>query len=272
MKAKQYLSGSYSYQFAEIEKEIKKFFTEQYNHNLLIENRNFYVDDFKDSFLKWFENANLKIQGLEKFPYFYITNGISEFINEVIPEHGIRPISLDGEYPGYSYKAQICLKSGISLPNNLKVLSVPFYKNASIHDQTYDIISDQNSIIDLAWCCNFKEKLSLDISNAGYAAYSFSKTFGIQYHRIGLCFSKKPIYTFEIYHKNNYVNLVSLMLCRHLMKSFDPDFLFNKYYPTIEKICESQQILPSNSLWFGLDHDSKVPLFDLINKQLREDI
>jgi hypothetical protein len=270
MTSKQYLTGSYAYQFPEIQKEIKKFFAEDYDHNLLIEHRSHYINNFKDIFLRWFESSNLKIHGLDQFPYFYITNGISEFINEVIPEHKIRPISFEGEYPGYSYKAQICLKSGIQLTDNFKVLSVPFYKNARIHDQTYEVIADHNSIIDLAWSCNFKETQSLDVSNAGYVAYSFSKTFGIQYHRIGICFSKKPIYTFEIYHKNNYVNMASLAMCQHLMKVYKPDFLLDRYNPTIEKICKDQGISPSNSLWFGLDNNVKVPLFDLINKEIKE--
>lgn len=260
-----YVTGSYSLQMPEITSVIKSH-AKNYDHNKLVANRFDLIDQFKLDFLNWVNTGNLTFTGFDQFPYVYITNGISEFIQEVIPEHGIRPISQDQEYPGYMYKAQICLKNNIKLPNKIPVISLPFYATADIHEKTCEIL-EQDSIIDLAWASNYKERKEFDLSKAKYLAFSFSKTFGIQYHRIGICFSKEPIWSLEVYHKNNYVNLVAVDLVQELMKNFSSNYLYDKYNAEFENICEKNDLEPTNSLWFGTRQGKKVPLFDYLYRE-----
>jgi hypothetical protein len=258
-----YNKFSYSLQMPEIAKSIKDYVSNSYDHNWLIKNRFSLVDEFKQEFLEWFSKNPLKFHGLEQFPYFYITNGITEFVQEAIPEHKLRPVSQPDEYPGYHYKAQICIQNGIKLDHKIPVISLPFYSNAEIHPKTNEIIS-QDSIVDLAWSSNYGKEGSFDLSNSKYVVYSFSKTFGMQYHRIGVCFSKQQIWSMEVYHKNFYVNLAALSIVKNLMKKFEPNYLYDKYRVDFEKICYANNLEPSNSLWFGLKDGVKVPLFELL--------
>lgn len=260
-----YVTGSYSLQMPEITSVIKSHF-KNYDHNKLVANRFELIDQFKEDFFIWLNSGNLTFSGLDKFPHVYITNGISEFIQEVIPEHGIRPISQPDEYPGYMYKAQICLKNNIKLPNKVPVISLPFYATAEIHKETDNIIN-HNGLIDLAWASNYKVKKHFDLSNSKYVAYSFSKTFGIQYHRVGICFSKEPILSLEVYHKNNYVNLVGIELVQELMKNFSANYLYDKYSIRFKDICYKNNLEPTDSLWFGTKDNKKVPLFNYLYKE-----
>lgn len=257
-----YVTASYSIQMPEITKVIKEA-ANTYDHNYLIKNRFKLIDQFKQDFLNWVNSGNLTFSGLDTFPYVYITNGITEFIQEVIPEHGLRPISLRDEYPGYMYKAQICMKSGIKLENKIPVISLPFYSTAEIHEETNKIIA-QDSIIDLAWASNYKLKQNFDLSKSKYIAYSFSKTFGIQYHRLGIVFSKEPIWSLEVYHNNYYVNLVAVDLVTKLMKNFGANYLYDKYNKEFDLICEKEGLEPTNSLWFGTRKGKKIPLFEAV--------
>ena len=258
-----YVTASYSVQMPEVTQIIKEHTAKSYDHNYLIKNRFTLIDQFKEDFLKWINTGNLKFTGLEKFPYIYITNGITEFVQEVIPEHSLRPISQAEEYPGYMYKAQICMKSKIKLENKIPVISLPFYATADIHEKTEEIIS-QDSIVDLAWASNYKLEKTFDLSKSKYVAYSFSKTFGIQYHRLGIVFSKEPIWSLEVYHKNFYVNLVAVSLVTELMKNFNANYLYDKYNKEIEDLCYQNDLQPTNSLWFGTKDNKKVPLFEVI--------
>lgn len=263
-----YVTASYSLQMPEITKVIKSH-SNNYDHNKLVANRFDLIEQFKEDFLLWVNSGNLTFSGFEQFPYVYITNGISEFIQEVIPEHGLRPISQAEEYPGYMYKAQICLKNNIKLSNKISVISLPFYSTAEIHTSTQEVI-DNEGIIDLAWASNYKLKKHFDLSKSKYLAFSFSKTFGIQYHRIGICFSKEPIWSLEVYHKNNYVNLVAVELVQELMKNFPANYLYDKYYRDFEAICLKNGLEPTNSLWFGKKENKKVPLFNFLYKEYIE--
>lgn len=247
----------------EIAQAIKNHVANDYDHNFLIKNRFDLVETFKEEFLEWLNKGPLKFTGLEEFPYFYITNGITEFVQEAIPEHKLRPISQHDEYPGYHYKAQICIENGIKLENRIPVISLPFYSNAEIHPKTNEIIS-QNSIVDLAWSSNYANTGEFNLSNSKYVVYSFSKTFGMQYHRIGVCFSKQKIWSMEVYHKNFYVNLAAVSIVKALIKEFEPNYLYDKYRRDFEKICYENDLQPSNSLWFGLKDGVKVPLFELL--------
>ena len=258
-----YNKFSYSLQMPEVRDTIKEHVFNNYDHNFLVKNRFSLVEEFKEEFLRWFEKNPLKFTGLESFPYFYITNGITEFVQEAIPEHKLRPISQKDEYPGYYYKAQICIDNGLKLENRIPVISLPFYSNAEIHPVTNDVIS-QDSIVDLAWSSNYAKEQTFDLSNSKYVVYSFSKTFGTQYHRLGVCFSKQKIWSLEVYHKNFYVNLAALSIVKELMKKYDPNYLFNKYRTEFETICFENNLEPSNSLWFGLQDGVKVPLFELL--------
>ena len=95
----------------------------------------------------------------------------------------------------------------------------------------------------------------------GYVAFSFSKMFGIQYHRVGILFSKKPINTLEMFKKEAYVNLAGVDLINQLM-SFSPSYFYDKYRCQADEICKGLNLETTPSLWFGRKNNKKVPLLD----------
>ena len=104
-------------------------------------------------------------------------------------EHSLRPVCEEGEYIAYPAYARVMLKSGIKLDNKIDVISLPFCRTGDIHPNTCQIL-EKPSLVDLAWAGNSGVKETFDLSKVKYAAFSFSKCFGVQYHRIGIAYSK----------------------------------------------------------------------------------
>ena len=152
-------------------------------------------------------------------------------------------------------------KSNIGLRNRTNYLSLPFYNTANEHEKTDDLLKQENTFVDLAWAGGSGLKKTYDLSKVSYASFSFSKMFGIQYHRVGISFSKKPIRTLEMYKKEAYVNLAGIGLVNQLM-SFSPSYFYDKYREIADTICDKLDIETTPSLWFGLKHNKKVPLLN----------
>ena len=237
-------------QLPEVTEKIKDYFLNHYDHNNLAINKEIICDDFKKRFIPWLNQGHIKFEGLEKFPFVYIINGVSEFIPTVLTEHSLRPICVKGEYVAYSSYAGVLLKSGIKLQNKIDVISLPFCRNGDIHPETYNIL-EKPSLVDLAWAGNSGIKETFDLSKVKYAAFSFSKCFGVQYHRIGIAYSKVPIKTLELEAGFTYVNMVGVDLMRHLM-DISPNHLYDTYKYIVEKLCKDNGVTPTKHLWIGL--------------------
>ena len=222
-------------QLPEVTEKIKDYFLNHYDHNNLTVNKETICDNFKKRFIPWLNQGYIKFKGLEEFPYVYIINGVSEFIPAVLAEHSLRPICVEGEYIAYPAYGRILMKAGIKLKNNINVISLPFCKTGNIHPDTYNIL-DKPSLVDLAWAGNSGVEETFDLSKVKYAAFSFSKCFGVQYHRIGIAYSKVPIKTLELEAGFTYVNMVGEELINHLI-SKPPHNLYNKYKDKTNKFC-----------------------------------
>jgi hypothetical protein len=262
-----YLTPSYTIQFPEIKSTIVNFYNNIYDHEKLIKNRFEIQDKFIEDFVPWLNKGHIKFKGLKDFKYVYITNGISESITLSMLEHSLRPVVNVSEYPGYMCQAKEFFKSNISLKNKTNFLSLPFYNTADEHENTKNILT-KNSFIDLAWAGGSGVKQIYDLSKVGYVAFSFSKMYGIQYHRVGILFSKKRIGTFEMYKKEAYVNLAGVSLAEQLMH-FEPNYFYDKYRHIADSICEKLNLKKTKSLWFGMKDNKKVPL---LNEWLNEKI
>ena len=255
-----YLTPSYTIQFSEVKRVIAHYYDKIYDHDSLIKNRYDIQDRFIENFVPWLNKGHIKFKGLKDFKYVYITNGISEAITISMLEHGLRPITYDNEYPGYFAQAKEFAKSRIVLRNKTTFLSLPFYDTADEHMIT-DKALQEESFIDLAWAGGSGLKKTFDLGKVGYVAFSFSKMYGIQYHRVGILFSKKPLNTFEMYKKEAYVNLAGIDLVNQLM-SFSPSYFYDKYRGQADEICEKLDYDKTLSLWFGRKDNKKMPLLD----------
>jgi len=263
-----YLNPSYTIQFPEITEAIMDYYANVYNHDNLIKNRFKIQDRFIEDFVPWINQGHIKFKGLKDFGYVYITNGVSEAITVCMLEHNLRPIVNKDDYPGYMCQAIAFKDSLITLRNRTKFLSLPYYNTADEHPDTIETLQEK-SFIDLAWAGGSGLQKTYDVGKTEYVSFSFSKMFGIQYHRIGILFSKKPIKTFDMFKKQGYVNLAGIDLIQHLMK-FSPSYFYDKYRNTADAICKRIGVETTKSLWFGLKDGVKVPLYDeWINEKIK---
>ena len=255
-----YLTATYPIQFPEVTDTIKRYFNDVYDHDYITQNKEEMVKSFIRSFPEWFNKGKFKVKGLKNFPYVYITNGITEAIHVTMLEHGLRPVVADKEYKSYLAHARIYAESGNTLRKRTPFLSLPFYDTAEEHPTTQTILKGP-AFIDLAWAGNCGLQGTYDLSNVSYASFSFSKMFGIQYHRIGILYSKTPIKHFEMYKDVSYNNLVGLGMINQLT-GFKPDYFYDKYRHVADSFCTKLDLQPTKSLWMGRSKkDTKVPLF-----------
>ena len=256
-------------QLPEVQDKIKDYFANHYNHNDLTVNKKEICDDFKQKFIPWLNQGHIKFKGLEKFPYVYIINGVSEFIHNVLPEHSLRPVCVEKEYKAYAGYAKLFMKTGIRLKNKIDVISLPFCRTGDIHPETCNIL-EKPSLVDLAWAGNSGVKETFDLSKVAYTAFSFSKCFGVQYHRIGIVYSKTPIYTFELEADYTYVNMVGVDLMRYLMMSITPNQLYDKYKHITDKLCKDNGVEPTKHLWIGLKNGDRHSILEYCMKWINE--
>ena len=73
----------------------------------------------------------------------------------------------------------------------------------------------------MIWAGGSGIKKTYDVSKVGYVTFSFSKMFSLQYHRIGILFSKKLVQSLEIYKQKAYVNLAGIIV--NQLMSFTPN-------------------------------------------------
>lgn len=255
-----YVNPTWTIQFPEVKAVIQQYYSRLYDHNNLIKNRHDIQERFIENFVSWFNKGHFKVKGLKDFKYIYITTGVSESINMAITEHRLRPEVVSDDYPGYIAQYLMIRKAGIRCTNNTPFISLPFYDTADEHPQTQSLL-EQNTFVDLAWAGGSGLKKTYDLSKVGYVAFSFSKMYGIQFHRVGILFSKKPIKTLEMFKTEAYVNLAGVDLVNQLM-SFSPSYFYDKYRGKADEICKRLNLDTTPSLWFGRKDNKKVPLLD----------
>jgi len=60
-----------------------------------------------------------------------------------------------------------------------------------------------------------------------------------------------------VYDKINYNNRIGAKLGLALLKTFSPDYVYDKYVDQQKTICDKLNIEPSNTVIFGLDHKNQ---------------
>jgi|TARA_B100001094_G_scaffold301759_1_gene328337 hypothetical protein len=252
--------AAFPLQLPEVKRVISHYYNKIYDHNSILKDRFDIQEKFIKKFIPWINKGHMKFVGLKDFKYVYITNGVTEAIHTTMIEHSLRPMTQKDEYPGYFAHAKVLRESNIELKNRIKVLSLPFYNSGLEHPTTIKTL-EENSFIDCAWAAGSGIKKTYDVSKVGYVAFSFSKMFGMQYHRVGILFSKKPVKTLDIYKEKAYVNLAGVDLINQLM-SFSPSYFYDKYKHISKEICKNLGVEETPSLWIGSKDGKKVPLIN----------
>ena len=100
-------------QLPEVTELVREYFKTHYNHNYICRHKKKLVENFIEDFIPWLNSGHLKFKGLKDFKHVYVTNGITEAIHTTMIEHGLRPMTQKGEYPGYFAHAKVFRENGL---------------------------------------------------------------------------------------------------------------------------------------------------------------
>jgi hypothetical protein len=222
------------------------------------------------NFIKW---INPSITGLIRFQKKYITNGNTNFIDQVVlTQRPARIIHLKGDYSYYSYLANALKIQRVEITidqldtvtsADLFLISVPFAGNGK----------NENGQAVIDYCHSKQIPLAIDIAYSGltpeysinltprenlYVGFTFSKTFGIPYNRIGVCYAGSEIAGLNTMNSIGYVNLSGVNLVNTLIEKFPRNFLYNKYNTEYKEICSRLSFTPTDCILFAYNGQDRI--------------
>jgi len=231
------------------------------------------LDDFHepiiDRVLNFFGDS---VPKLKDFKYRYPTSGSEEGIKEVmtlLQSKGVKKnYVLKGEYEGYSEVGKTrCIEtvevSNETNPKNLEpgfwFISNPSARNGNIIPNEYveKICNAGHKVFyDLAYLGSTRQhNFDLSHENIFAAVLSFSKPYGLFYHRIGFTFSREEIQS--LYSNKWFKNIFGLLIADKIVTSPSIKKLYEKYRPVQEKIIDGINndfdlgMRPSDALLLG---------------------
>ena len=222
------------------------------------------------NFIRW---INPSVTGLIRFSKKYITNGNTNFIDQVVlTKRPARIIYLKGDYSYYSYLANALNIQQVEITidqldtvtaADLFLISIPFAGNGKNEDG--------QTVID--HCHHNQIPLAVDIAYSGltpdfaislvprenlYVGFSFSKTFGIPYNRIGVCYAGSEIAGLNTMNSIGYVNLSGVNIVNALIEKFPRNFLYNKYNTEYKEICSQLKFTPTDCILFAYNGQDRI--------------
>lgn len=271
-----------SYQFPEIKEILLK--------NLPYPNyfnRYNIVDEYRCVFKNWIQSGTTShIIGLDEFPYVYVINGVSQYIND-LPKLEKRTIVLhEKEYNAYHkilklYNHSVRIEKSYKnmdkgLTDEVIILSYPVSLNGNKDIDAEYLIQNSSTpiILDGVFLGSNLFNVSMNLSNVEAFLFSFSKVFGLAYNRIGIIFSKKQIEEYDLYHVYGYHNLFSAQIAIEIMKSYNLDYFTTKYKCVYEKACEQKNVDFGDCILVGKSksqtQDKKALITDIFDDILND--
>lgn len=229
------------------------------------------TDEFCLAYLDWIKSGSLnQFKGLDQFQHYCYSNGTTEAFDKFyIKNHKRRFRCFKGEYvyhrltwrnswPDWQYLDQDPLKV-----NDAVVISLPFSDTGN-KNLSYDNILSQCQklnipvLIDCAYfgtCADIQ--FDLDYSCITDITFSLSKVFPVSAARIGIRLTKiDDDDSLFVVNKINYINRLGPQIGLQLIKNFNSDYIYNKYRIQQLSMCDQYQVIPSNTVLFGLGDSS----------------
>jgi hypothetical protein len=225
-----------------------------------------YVQDyFLDYYPQWIRSSKLNsFSGLEIYPYRYVSNGVTEAIVDFqlwARKHSRNIRTFQGEYPfTKNISAQPVGNEWIEnrelTSNDAVIISCPFSATGNVHERWNEIIDTCNKLnipvfVDCAYfgtCYN----ISVDLSQSciDTVAFSTTKSFNTDSHRIGIVFTKraKEFCTMGYMTESRYTNHFGIAMSYNLMMKFNPDTIPNVYREMQTLACVKYGLTPSNTV------------------------
>lgn len=232
---------------------------------------------FCETFKEWVSTTkNNSVNGLEDFKYTIFSNGTSQtFEMFYIKNKNRRFRCFKGEYiyhqlawrnnwPDWKFIEDDTIQS-----NDAVVISLPFSNTGNKHEQMDWLLKTCSILgvpvlIDCAYfgtCSNINIDLSAPCITD--VVFSLSKTFPVAHARIGMRLTKIDDDDLMcVYDKINYNNRIGATLGLKLIQKFSPDYVYNKYSIQQTEMCKKINVVPSNTVLFGLDYNNKYPEYN----------
>jgi len=219
-------------------------------------------------YCEWIQSTqNNRVTGLDNFPSVNYSQGTSESFDKFyLRNHRRRFRCFRGEYLYHELTWQnldynwAYLDDQEIRANDAVVISFPFADtgNQKHTKQLLDQCADLGVpvLIDSAYfgiCSGF----DFDFGHPAITdvAMSLSKSFPVYGMRIGIRFSKHTTDGLNIYHKTHYVNKLGAAVGIQLFNHQTPDYIFSRYQNQQMAWCKQYNLVPSNCVIFGLDHN-----------------
>lgn len=271
-----------SYQFPEI-KEILSLNVEYPNYY----DRYNIIDDYRITFKDWIQSGiKSKLSGLDKFPYAYVINGVSHFINDLVKLEKRTIVLHEKEYDAYHKilnlyghpirveKTYTDMDKGIH--DEVIIMSYPVSLNGN-KDATAEHLlnfSKTSIILDGVFLGSNLFDFTFDLSNVETFVFSFSKVFGLSYNRIGILFTKYQIPEYELYHTHGYHNVFSAKIAIEIMKKYNLDYFTETYKKIHEEACKRKEVEVGDCILIGksnsMTEDKKILVTDIFDEIIND--
>lgn len=211
---------------------------------------------FKKSYLDWIHSSKQKVNGLPKNNY--IVSGITDALNQTYALYNKIGI-FEGEYGYHSIAVNSRVTTDLSQADVI-VVSHPFSADGLSAHEKLKIADTFNKpiFVDCAFfgICNDIDFDFRPYKNIHSVCFSLSKTFGTGWHRVGMLFTKDP-YPVTFYAETHYPLVSSAQYHYDLINTKSPDYIFKKYRPQQLEICKELDLIPSDTVIFGLDYSDR---------------
>lgn len=218
--------------------------------------------NFSKDFDYWILNSKLNVKGLPEPNY--IVSGITDSFNQLYGlynkfgifkgEYGYHKLTLNNDRITYNLKEADCI-----------IVSHPFSADGLSSMSKIETADSYNKpiFIDCAFfgICDNVDFDFRKFKNIKTIAFSLSKTFGTGFHRVGKIFTldKFPV---SVYEEWGYQMLSNAEVHYKLIKTIGPDDTFARYREKQIKICNDLNLIPSDTVIFGLDYTERYKSYN----------
>lgn len=233
--------------------------------------KHYYFDTYKG----WMLQPHPKITGLDQFQLPCFTNGTSDsFAHFYIKYHQCKRLRLRrGEYFFHQWIQKTHYADRFAwiedeplAEGDVLMLSVPFANTGNCPENLEDLLTECDTLsipvmLDFAYL-NLTEGLEVDLTHPciEYVVTSLSKVFPVENWRIGIRWQRSadedPL-TIINEDGYEYLNVASMKLGVDMMGSFDANWVRRRYLTLQADWCNALDLVPSDSVYFGLDTENK---------------
>ena len=211
---------------------------------------------FKNKFANWIHSSSQLVTGLPDASY--IVSGLTDAFNQTYSLYNKIGV-FRGEYGYHKLVLGDRVTENLDLADAI-IISHPFSADGMSSHEKLKIADSYNKpiFVDCAFfgICHGIEFDFTQYKNIHSVGFSLSKTFGTGYHRVGLLYTidKYPVTVYADWH---YPFIASAKHHYDLIDKMSPDDMITKYLSTQLQICAELDVIPSNTILFGLDYTDK---------------